>query len=565
MSFAWRIWRATLILGLVALIAARLPSLLSLLQESLPPRHGLRPWVISTLADPTRWQLTLAVCGLTGALMSLRINAPAKRRANASDPLGMPLLTWSSGDAWSIRDALEGTLVLGATGSGKTSASGRTIALSMLRAGWGGLVLTAKPGELAVWEGYCREAGRSDDVIVIDASCKLRFNPLAFESQQSIMGAGLTLNLVHLLTTILEAAAPPEDQGGGRSDEAYWKNAMRQLLRNCVDLLTLGGETISVPHLYQLVISAPQSLEQVESDRWRGTSYCFACLSQAEDRAKSPRDAADFELVANYFAQEFPQLSEKTRSIIVSMFTATIDVLNRGLLRDLLCTTTNITPQEIEKGKIIIVNLPVKEYGVVGRTAQVIFKYAFQRAIERRDVNLSPLPAFLWADEFQNFVTEYDYQFLATCRSARVASVLLTQNLSGLEAALGGQQKGEAAARALVGQLNTKVIHANGCPHTNSWVADLLGKGLMCLMSSNQSRQQEVSVGALLGTQQPAQLSSGFSEHMDYLVQPSEFSRLRTGGPVNDGLVDAYVFQNGRRLQSTGLPFARIVFQQSRA
>jgi hypothetical protein len=206
----------------------------------------------------------------------------------------------------------------------------------------------------------------------------------------------------------------------------------------------------------------------------------------------------------------------------------------------------------------------VKEFCVVGLTAQIIFKYAFQRTIERRDVNISQLPAFLWADEFQNFVTEYDYQFLATCRSARVACVLLTQNLSGLEAALGGAQKGEAAARALVGQLNTRVIHANGCPHTNSWAADLLGKDRLCLMSGNQSRQQEVSVSALLGLQQPAQLSSGFSEQIDYRVQPSEFSQLRTGGPANGGLVDAYVFQNGRLLPSTGLPFTRVVFQQKR-
>ena len=64
-----------------------------------------------------------------------------------------PLLsfTGSARDVWSIRDAFEGVQIFGAVGSGKTSGSGETIARAFLAAGFGGLVLTAKPDERELW------------------------------------------------------------------------------------------------------------------------------------------------------------------------------------------------------------------------------------------------------------------------------------------------------------------------------------------------------------------------------------------------------------------------------
>ncbi|MEW4569542.1 type IV secretory system conjugative DNA transfer family protein [Tautonia sp. JC769] len=485
-------------------------------------------------------------------------------RAVVASPwaLSEPLMALSEQDPWTIADACEGTLVLGATGSGKSSGSGRTLALAFLRAGFGGMVLTAKPDERAVWEEYAREAGREGDLLVFGPDRPLRFNFIDHELNRPGVGAGLTENIVNLLSTVLEVAERGQGSGsGGREDEGYWRRAMRQLMRNLVDLLVMARGSLSIPDLYRLVVSAPTSLEETRSPEWRRGSFCWACLKEADERDKTPRQAADYGIVADYFMLEFPALSEKTRSVVVSTFTSMVDVLNRGILRDLFCGETNVTPQVVESGKVLVIDLPVKEFAEIGVFAQVLWKYAFQRSIERRDAAANPRPAFFWADEAQNFVTSYDMQFQTTARSSRVATVLLSQNLSNFYAALGGGERGRAEADSLTANLNTKIFHANGDPVTNEWAATLIGRTRQFLINGGSSYQSAALLD-LGGVRSPPSISAGVSEAYEYEVQPNAFTALRRGGHASGGLVDGIVFQGGRRFRDNGRSWLRRTFRQ---
>jgi hypothetical protein len=63
--------------------------------------------------------------------------------------------------------------------------------------------------------------------------------------------------------------------------------------------------------------------------------------------------------------------------------------------------------------------------------------------------------------------------------------------------------------------------------------------------SDNRGRSR--SEGTTNGTCQ------GFTEQMDYLLEPGAFSRmLRTGGPFNGNRVTAVWFQAGRRFDASG-------------
>ncbi len=233
------------------------------------------------------------------------------------------------------------------------------------------------------------------------------------------------------------------------------------------------------------------------------------------------------------------------------------DAFLRGTLRELFCTDTNIVPELTHEGAIIVLDLPIKDYAEIGQFAQILFKLIWQRATERRNTEKHPNPVFLWADESQYFVTSHDQLFQTTARSARACTVYLTQNLSNYYAALGGEST-RAEADSLLGNLQTKIFHANGDHVTNTWAADLFAKSWQFRGNFSSSRSFMPGQDGM-----SSQQGSGVSQTLEWDVIPQEFTTLRKGGPQNDLNVDALIFQGGRIWGSTGTNCLRTSFLQS--
>jgi len=464
---------------------------------------------------------------------------------------------------WSLSDAFQGVQVFGGTGSGKSSGSGRALARAFLKANLGGLVLTAKTGEAAEWQKYAKDAGRESDLIVVDAHAKWRFDFLSYELKRSGAGAGQTENLVNLFCSVLEASERRHGQSGG--GDSYWQRTLKQLLRNSIDLAVIAVGDLNLPSLYRIITSAPRSPEEAADEEWRKDSDCFGLIDVAEKKLAEAAErhkttgtkpgveervrGSDFRLTRDYWMREFPSLAIETRSIIVSTFTSMADCFLRGMLGRLFCTDYNFTPEDTFKGKIIIIDLPVKEYNDLGQFAQVLFKFIWQRAVERRippgikrpQAEQTIRPVFLWADESQFFANSYDALFQSTARSSRACTVYLTQNFPSYLSVFGGANS-RAEVEAFVGNLQTKIFHANGDPTTNNWAADSIGRTRQTHYSGGVSEQLGKSAAAG-GVSQ----SAGGSQTVDFLVHPQEFTLLRTGGEENKMQVDGIIFQGGRR------------------
>ena len=118
-------------------------------------------------------------------------------------------------------------------------------------------------------------------------------------------------------------------------------------------------------------------------------------------------------------------MSEKTRSIVLSTLTSILDVLNRGVVRELLSPTeTTVRPEMACDGKIILGDMPLKLFGEVGLFVQTVWKYCFQQAMERQDVASNPRPVFIVVDESHLLATSTSDQVLqTTARSSRTAVV----------------------------------------------------------------------------------------------------------------------------------------------
>ncbi|QOV92081.1 type IV secretory system conjugative DNA transfer family protein [Humisphaera borealis] len=489
---------------------------------------------------------------------------PAPRETTPWDPQ-TPLIRWDSSgnDVLTLGDSYENVLITGRTGSGKSSTSGKMIALAQLEAGFGGLVLTVKPGEAAMWREQCRQTGRLEDLRVVDFTANHRFNFL--QELQSMQGddAGLTENIVSLLMEVGQIGSRQTSASAGQGDNAFFQQACRTLLRNCIDLLILAEGEVSVSNLCRLVSALPKSMDQVRSEDWRKSSPCYRLLTKADQRAFTPRQQRDYEAVLDYVMCDFPSLADRTRSSITATFMAFADLFQRGLLHNLLSTDTTLSPREIEDGKIIVIDLPLKVTGEVGLTAQLVWKLMAQRILERRAVTSRTRPAFIHIDEAQFFASgQSDALFATTCRSARVSLILLTQSISGFVTAFGGGDMGQALTDQLLANLSTKIIHATGDTGTAEWAAELCGRDYRMLCNMSNSAGGTTDWAAMAGIGGNGQATSGLTESLQYEIEPREFAYLRTGGARNSFLADAILIRSGVPFTSTGRTWRPITLSQ---
>lgn len=518
--------------------------------------------------------------------------------------LDTALLQLSSNDKFTLRDACQGVHVFGGIGSGKTSGSGAALAGAYLRAGFGGLVLCAKPDEVDRWYDYARAHGRANSVILFGERSDAAFNFITYElARQGPDGAG---SVVECLVRILEAARL-SNPNAGRSGDAFWENATRQLLSNTIPILYAATGTVQIPDIIRFVASAPQNADQVQDANWQDGSFMFQALLAARRNPVVPLYEDEFEKTASYWRNEFAQLDPKTRSNIAISLSTILDRFNRGRLQRAFCTHTNVVPELTFHGAIIIMDMSALTWNEDGVIGQQLFKYMWQRAVLARNA-LPPKqrdrPVFLWADEAQYFVNSFDTDFQSTCRSSKACTVYLTQSLPTYYAKMGSDQA-KHRADMLLANFVTKVFHNNADPETNRWASETIGRSLQrrntfseaenyghsegmnsgegsnwgsnsggggsvdsqgnvsSSWNSGNNRGGSDNWGRNRGRNSGETVTGGYSETMDYTVEPAAFARsLRTGGPANGGLVTGLWFQAGKVFRDSGRNYLHVSFRQ---
>ena len=479
--------------------------------------------------------------------------------------LDITLIDFSDKDGnscWTIRDAVEGVQIFGGIGSGKTSGSGRMLALKYLSKGFGGLVLTAKPDEKEMWQEYCRLASREKDLIILEPGGKHIFNFLEFETSRSNTQAAITENIVQVLKTVIRSS---EEKGGGKSDDPFWESALDMLIFNVIDLCMLAYGKASVEQMYNIVLTAPRNDEDSSKaepiDKDKAFSKAFetaqknilveietweAALSPVQKKALEDSAFPDeimaqalpnvrlMRFIDQFFIDSYRNLNDKTRSIIEFSFSGFLFRLLREPVYSLFCNgKTTVQPEDCLEGKIILLNLPVKIYHKVGRDSQILFKYVWQRSMEKRQVKLNDRPVFLWADEAQNFLHEHDAEYQATARSSRIATVYISQNLPNYNANMGGS-KSDDRVKSFLGTLSTKIFHANADIDTNKYASELIGEAYM------EDTSRTVTVAGDFSAGQTK------SYKLERLVRPERLVSLKTGGPENKLQVEGMMHRQGK-------------------
>lgn len=538
-----------------------------------------------------------------------------------------PLLKFSknSKDDWLIDDAFKGTCIFGSTGSGKSSGSGHALAKTFLQAGFGGLVLCAKPNEADTWRNYCKETGRENSLIIMDGSGKKRFNFLDYELARVDAGNHTTPFAVDAFMKIYEAMQVYDGaSGGGGGNESFWKNSVRLLLSHSIDAVYLAYGELKFNVLMDFIRTAPKSQrEAVESN-----SFHMETLGRGRgvinhlERIGSglyPAEKAIFDAVSGYLFG-FYDLDNKTRSNILATLESMVLDFTKGNLVNIFCSDTNIVPEMSHHGAVIVLDFPLKQWQRGGVLAQSLFKFSWQLAAERRKVDHTTRPIFLWADEYQLFISEYDNEFQSTARSSRVCTVYLTQSIPALRTAIKSNIPKEAVD-SLLNNLKTRVIHSCIDEVSQKWAADCIGKSLQWRYSqssgsstgntwgessgqsvgvsygsssattdgfqyhshnnptgatsgsgggrnrgsnygANQGRNSGNNYGETVGGSTSSNTGESKHQVMDYSLEPSYFgANLREGGKKNGFLVDG-VFLVGGRTWSNGKTWLTCSFKQ---
>ena len=484
-------------------------------------------------------------------------------------------------DQWKIKDSYEGVLILGAPGSGKTSGSGNLFAENFVGAGFGGLVLTAKPGEAQRWLDLCERCGRGGDAIVINADGP-SLNILAYESQRPSVGLGLANNLVGLFRILIETVSRSSSQS---TNDEFWKNATDQLMRSLFEVFILAGETLTLDGLQQFLNYAPQKpLANPEQD-WLQMPVFGSILSRAS-QTNTPKEERVYERVLGYWTRDFPRFPDRARSSIILGFSGMADILGGRGIHELVCSETTLTPEAILDGNIVIVDLPIKDFCQGGLLVQAAWKHLFQTMVERRavadtDAHRYPMfqwdhkiegpvehrpmpgsgdrrrPVFLWEDEGQFFFSPHDINFQATARESRVAHVVISQNLHNFFQ-LGHNHH---AVEGVFSLMNTQVFHANGDHDTNQWASAKIGKETKTHFNFSTSPEPQPGFWDLLKLTQ-TKTSTSTTRVLEEIVRPEEFSKLKKGG---DGTCEAILLWVSHQFAANGgRPFMKLTFNQNK-
>jgi hypothetical protein len=277
-----------------------------------------------------------------------------------------------------------------------------------------------------------------------------------------------------------------------------------------------------------------------------------------------------------------------------------LDRFRHGRLQRAFCGRTTIVPEMTFHGAIIVLAMPTLTWNEDGIIAQQLFEYMWQRAVLGR--NSLPQkhrerPVFLHSDEAQGTVSSYDGEFLSMCRGSKCSVCYLTQSLPTYYSKMGGDNP-RNAADALIGKFMTNVFHSSACPVTNEYASRVIGKVVKRRRNASNGTSQSTNLGMSEGSNEnngsssnygssfgsssgqgssnfnqgsghncgsgnnwgsnrgrgsSENASEGYSESLEYVIEPGDFARtLKTGGPQSGNEVTGVWFQSGRIFRASG-------------
>jgi hypothetical protein len=449
------------------------------------------------------------------------------------DPLEQVLYWWDAANAFTRRHLLQSVLVLGISGSGKSSGPLLALARGIFAdANIGGVINESKPEETEFWTEREKESPTPDRLIPFGPGYPARFNFLEFLTE---LGAD-SRELAAAIMTLEEAIANVNPGEGG--EQRFFERAKAEHLETAIEVIRLAKGTVSASDIERFISTAAYTPEELTTEKWRN-DFQNQCFKQAYAKEKTDVQKFDFQHAWETWIGAFPRLAEKTRSSIVADMKGVLHVFCSGVVRELLGTTTNVTPKVTAEGRFIDVRMWITKYGASGAFVNGAIKLANQKYVLWRKAQKGDAINVNIIDEYQSHITPPDPDYLAQCRSHLGCMLVLTQSVHAIYSAMRGKT-GEHQAKSLLSNFGSKLFMTVDA-ETAEWAVSHLGKHLDIFTGGSTKEGDTLADELFHGSEYTANFSESFTE----VLQPRALlGGLRTGGPRCGFYVDGILIRN---------------------
>ena len=348
------------------------------------------------------------------------------------------------------KDSLyQNLLITGSIGSGKTTGVMCNICESLIKRGYGGVILDIKGNFVDSVENICTKTSRMCDFKEISMSSSYSIDLLPKDLSN--------LEISAMIKQVITLISP------SNNSDSYWLDKVQNVILNLLIIIGYytGGKK-SIYEIHKLVISEEYLNEKM--------AFCKDNLIKGADCEK-----VVFEMngAISFIKNEYLTLDARVKSIVKSEITRlTIPLVTEYEIYNKFCNE-NINTKKIDfkdRKQIVVLSIDVGKNKMLAQIVSVFLKLQFQMEVLQNIGQKNTV--FFIADEYQEFVNVEDARFLSLSREAKCINVISTQSYSSIRNTL----KDETSTNVIIQNLVNKLWLRNDDNYTIQEIIKQLGK-----------------------------------------------------------------------------------------
>ncbi|HEY4360344.1 MAG TPA: TraM recognition domain-containing protein [Bryobacteraceae bacterium] len=455
-----------------------------------------------------------------------------------------------------VWQCFENVAFTGGIGAGKTLFAEQTWIKGMFDAGFAMLGACPKPLTSEQITGWARDRGREQDVIVVNADGKTMFPILSWLATGTKGRQGVVRVAVDFLKETGEVSERGRMTDAGGENRFF--NQMSDRINHAVMTVDLAAnDGISAERCLRMIQTVDESRPRVQEydDEKNPKPREINCQEHCQNALAKCKDeeVGDVRRAVLFLIEELRNLEPRVKGNCIISATTVWAGLGEYPLNKLFGEPAPgdeaITPDLLEHGAIILINLPMS-HGGSAKVAFVLWKLAVQKYLLGRPKGARPVTLYL--GEGQNYVSTSDFNFTAMCRESRACYFLSTQSINNLKSEIRDTNQ----VQALLATINNRVYLNNTCPETNEWASQDCGEEEVWEAGMSGRKRDWVPFPDEDILNQPMQDASvSYSRKRKRKVPPEWFPGMQRGNR-KDGLAEAIV----RCVYPDGMQIDRIFF-----